>query len=58
MIDIRLPNIILKNEEISTLSESINKLKNKAERVSIIFPNSPIYLDLNILVNEEKKLII
>lgn len=48
MIDKKLPNIILKDEEISTLPESINKLKNKAERVSVLLLNSPIYLDLNI----------
>lgn len=48
MIDKELPNIILKDEEISTLPESINKLKNKIERVSSLFPNPPIYLDLYI----------
>lgn len=48
MIDKRLPNIILKDEEISTLPESIIRLKNKTDRVSVLLPNSPIYLDLYI----------
>jgi len=48
MIDKKLPNIILKDGKISTLPESINKLKSKTEGVNVLFPNTPIYLDLNI----------